>query len=69
MPCVCTHDKIIHETWRDYGWHEGGCTKCSCECFYAKRTFEKDMKNGINIPNSVIGFYEKNYKSKLGDKK
>lgn len=61
MACICTHDKMVHETWRDYGWHEGGCTKCGCTSFYAKRTFEKDLKNGYRFTSDTVRMYEQNY--------
>lgn len=62
MPCVCTHDKMDHDTERDQGWHQGACSKCECTSFVAKRTFEKDTKSGdIIYPNSTIKMYEKNY--------
>jgi hypothetical protein len=55
---------MVHETWRDYGWHQGGCTKCECESFYAKRTFEKDVTNGYHTTPDAKRIYTKNYITK-----
>lgn len=61
MPCICLHDKLDHETERDAGWHEGKCTKCECTGFYAKRTYEKDLKNGFNMTYSMEQMYKRNF--------